>query len=56
MRGVAREIVEIDRRHERAGGIVTDIQYGAPLSCPVASRPRYSDLEGAQPVLARGTR
>ena len=52
MRGVAREIVVINRRRERAQGIVTDIQYGAPLSCPVALRAGdYADLDGAQLVL-----
>jgi len=52
MRGTAREIIVINRRHERAQGVVTDIQYGAPLSCPVALRAGdYADLGGARLVL-----
>src|SRR5665213_1502302 len=52
MRGVAREIIVIDRQHARAQGVVTDIQYGAPLSCPVTLRAGdYADLDGAQLVL-----
>jgi L-lactate dehydrogenase len=51
-RNVAREIVVINRRHERAEGVVADIQYAAPLSSPVAIRAgHYADLAGARVVL-----
>lgn len=52
IRGVAREIVVVNRRHEVAEGLVTDLQYGAPLFSPVAMRAGdYADLAGAQLVL-----
>jgi L-lactate dehydrogenase len=52
MRGVAREIVVVNRRPERARGVVTDLQYGAALSPPVELRAGdYADLDGAQVVL-----
>lgn len=52
MRGVAREIVVINRTREVAEGAVTDIQYGASLFSPVdLCAGDYSDLHGAQLVL-----
>jgi L-lactate dehydrogenase len=52
MRGVAREIVVVNRTPEVARGIVTDIQYGAALFSPVElSAGDYSDLDGAQLLL-----
>lgn len=52
MRGTAREIVVINRRRERAEGAVTDLQYGAPLACPVELRAGdFGDLGGASVVL-----
>jgi L-lactate dehydrogenase len=52
MCGVAHEIVVINRTREVARGVVTDIQYGAPLFSPVKlSAGDYSDLTGAQLVL-----
>lgn len=51
-RGVAREIVVIDSRRERALGVVTDLQYGAPLACPVTLKAGdYDDLAGAAVVV-----
>lgn len=51
-RGVAGEIVVIDQDHPRAVGIVTDLQYGAPLACPVVLRAAdYTALDGAALVL-----
>ena len=51
-RGVAGEIVVIDRDHARAVGVVTDLQYGAPLACPVNLRAGdYGDLMDARLVL-----
>ena len=32
MRGVAREVVLVDRTRERARAVATDMRYGAPLS------------------------
>lgn len=52
MRGIAREIAVINRTHEVARGVVTDIQYGAALFSPVRlCAGHYSDLQGAQLVL-----
>lgn len=52
IRGVAREIVVVNRTHEVAEGMVTDLQYGAPLFSPVELRAgRYGDLAGAQLVI-----
>jgi L-lactate dehydrogenase len=52
MRGVGREIVVVNRRRERAEGLVADARYGAPLSGPVAlSAGTYSDLAGARLIL-----
>ena len=51
-RGVAREIVAVDKNRERAKGVVTDIQYGATLSDAVEVREGdYSDLAGAELVM-----
>src|SRR5690348_8410842 len=35
LRGSCREVVLVDRTHERAEGVAADIRYGAPLSAPV---------------------
>jgi len=52
MRGAAREIVLIDRTRQRAKGVVTDMQYGAPLSGAVTVRDGdYGDLAGAGLVM-----
>jgi L-lactate dehydrogenase len=52
MRSVAHEIVVINRTHEVARGVVTDIQYGAALFSPVElCAGDYGDLDGAQVVL-----
>jgi len=51
-RGVAREIVVVDKNRERAKGVVTDIQYGAVLSHAVeVHEGDYSDLAGAELVM-----
>jgi len=52
MRGVAREIVVVNRNPARAKGLVTDIQYGAVIERPVDLRAGdYGDLEGAVLVM-----
>lgn len=52
MRGSACEIVVIDRNHQRAKGVVADLQYGATLSPAVVLRPGdYSDLADAVLVI-----
>lgn len=52
IRGVAREIVVVNRSHEVAAGIVTDLQYGAPLFSSVKLRAgSYDDLAGAGVIL-----
>lgn len=52
IRSVAREIVLVNRTHAVAEGMVTDLQYGAPLFSPVALRAgHYGDLAGAQLVI-----
>lgn len=52
MRGSAREVVLVNRDRKRAQGIVTDVQYGAVLSQPIAVRVgEYSDLAGASVVM-----
>jgi ketopantoate reductase len=38
IRGSAREVVLVNRNRKRAEGVVTDVQYGAVLSPPVAVR------------------
>lgn len=52
MRGPACEIVMIDRNHDRAKGVVTDLQYGATLSPPARLHAGdYADLAGAMLVM-----
>ena len=52
MRGSAREVVLVNRGRKRAKGIVTDVQYGAILSPPIAVRDGdYPDLAGASIVM-----
>jgi L-lactate dehydrogenase len=52
MRGCAREVVLVNRNRKRAEGVVTDVQYGAVLSPPVAVRAGdYSDLTGSSVVI-----
>jgi L-lactate dehydrogenase len=52
MRGVAREIVVVNRDRKRATGVATDLQYGASLSPVVDIRDGdYSDLAGAALVM-----
>jgi L-lactate dehydrogenase len=52
MRGLACEIVAVDKNPLRARGVVADLQYGATLSPAVALRAGdYSDLAGAMLVI-----
>lgn len=52
LRGSAREIVLVNRSHERARGTVTDLQYGAVLARPVSLRAAdYDELRGAAIVM-----
>ena len=52
LRGVAREIVVVNRERNRAKAVVTDLQYGAALSSTVQIRDGdYSDLAGAALVM-----
>jgi L-lactate dehydrogenase len=52
LRGVAREIVVVNRERKRAKAVVTDLQYGAALSSVVQIRDGdYSDLTGAALVM-----
>lgn len=52
MRGVACQVVVLDKNRERAKGVVADLQYGATLSPRVELREGdYSDLEGAVLVI-----
>jgi L-lactate dehydrogenase len=52
MRGCAREIVLVNRDRKRAKGVVTDMQYGAPLSMAVdLCDGDYADLAGAALVM-----
>jgi L-lactate dehydrogenase len=52
LRGVAREIVLVNRDRKRAKGMVTDMQYGAALSSAVEIRDGdYPDLAGAALVM-----
>ena len=52
MRGVGNEVVVVNRRLERAEGLVTDARYGALLSGPVKLRAGdYADLAGADLVM-----
>jgi L-lactate dehydrogenase len=52
MRGVAREIVVIDRTRARAKAVATDMRYGAPLLARLAIRDGdYRELAGASLVM-----
>ncbi len=52
LRGIAREIVVVNRERKRAKAVVTDLQYGAALSLVVQIRDgEYSDLTGATLVM-----
>lgn len=52
MRGVAREIVVVNRNAARAKGLITDIQYGAVIEKPVDLRAGdYADLAGAALIM-----
>lgn len=52
LRGSAREVVLVNRNRKRAQGVVTDMQYGAVLSPPIALREGdYSDLAGSSVVM-----
>ena len=52
LRGSAREIVLVNRTHERARGAVADLQYGTVLGPAVSLRAgRYDDLRGAAIVM-----
>jgi L-lactate dehydrogenase len=52
LRGVAREIVLVNRNRKKAEGVITDMQYGAVLSPAVDLRAGdYSDLKGASLVM-----
>ena len=52
MRGIAREIVVVNRDRKRAKAVATDLQYGAALSSVVEIRDgEYSDLTGAALIM-----
>jgi L-lactate dehydrogenase len=52
MRGVAREVVLVDRTRARAKAVATDIRYGAPLSGSTDIRDGdYADLAGVAVVM-----
>src|SRR5712691_7599141 len=52
LRGIAREIVVVNRERKRAKAVVTDLQYGVALSSAVQIRDGdYSDLTGASLVM-----
>src|SRR5438128_11922119 len=52
LRGIAREIVVVNRARKRAKAVVTDLQYGAALSSAVQVRDGdYRDLAGAALVM-----
>jgi L-lactate dehydrogenase len=52
VRGVAREIVVVNRDRKRAKAVVTDLQYGAALSSVVQIQDgEYSDLAGAALIM-----
>jgi L-lactate dehydrogenase len=52
LRGIAREIVVVNRDRKRAKAVVTDMQHGAVLSPVVELRDgEYADLEGASLVM-----
>jgi L-lactate dehydrogenase len=51
-RGVACEIVLVNRNRKRADGLITDVQYGAALQPHVRLRAgEYADLKGAELVM-----
>jgi len=51
-RGVARQIVVVDKNQSRAKGVASDVQYGAVLSPAVEVRDGdYNDLAGAELVM-----
>jgi L-lactate dehydrogenase len=52
LRGIAREIVVVNRNRQRAKAVITDLQYGAALSSVAQIRDGdYSDLTGAALVM-----
>src|SRR5713226_7772158 len=52
LRGIAREIVVVNRNRKRAKAVVTDLQYGAALSSVVQIHDgEYSDLTGAALIM-----
>src|SRR5713101_9140991 len=52
LRGIAREIVVVNRNRKRAKAVVTDLQYGAALSSVVHIHDgEYSDLTGAALIM-----
>ena len=52
LRGSARQIVLVNRTHERARGVVADLQYGTVLGPAVSLRAgHYDDLRGAAIVV-----
>jgi L-lactate dehydrogenase len=52
MRGVAEEVILINRSRKRADGVITDVQYGATLSPFVRLRVgEYGDLKGSALVI-----
>jgi L-lactate dehydrogenase len=52
LRGVAREVLLVDRTRERAKAVATDLRYGAPLSPMLDIRDGdYKDLAGAALVM-----
>jgi hypothetical protein len=52
LRGSARELVLVNRRHERARGTIGDLQYGAILAPIVSLRAGdYDELRGAAVVM-----
>ncbi len=52
MRGVAREIVLVDRTRARAKAVAADMRYGAPIAARLAIRDgAYGDLAGAGLVM-----
>jgi L-lactate dehydrogenase len=52
IRGLAREVVLVDRTRARAKAVATDIRYGAPLSERTDIRDGdYADLAGAGVVM-----
>ena len=51
-RGVACEVVLVNRNRKRADGVITDVQYGAALQPHVRLRAgEYADLKGASLIM-----